>query len=347
LASRAEVTCRPEVALGILQAAFDRARTARPGAVSGADFTLAGGTVRCRLAGRGLADSVLCPFAHLAKGGSDAPDLTIELWDAEESEVASPLGPAAADLGENGAVTSSSDGRFLAHERPHSVTVLDRADGRLVGFVESSAGLPLVDRGAPLKVPLTVWCSDRDVQLVHAGLVARNGHGVLLPGPRGTGKSTTALACARAGFDFLGDDCVALRVSAEGGFIGHSVYRSTTLLRPPLASSNGVARNRAKSLYSVWETLPRQVTRVVPIDVLALPRIVSGSVPGVRPATKSEALLTLAPSSLVNRAVPAQAALSRMARLVAQVPCYWLEVDRDLAEIPRRLERLLTEAGLT
>jgi hypothetical protein len=49
--------------------------------------------------------------------------------------------------------------------------------------------------------------TQRYVVSLHAGCVARNGAGILLCGSSGAGKSTLSVACARAGFTFLSDDC--------------------------------------------------------------------------------------------------------------------------------------------
>lgn len=49
--------------------------------------------------------------------------------------------------------------------------------------------------------------TQRYVVSLHAACVARDGGGILLCGSSGTGKSTLSVACARAGFTFLSDDC--------------------------------------------------------------------------------------------------------------------------------------------
>lgn len=49
--------------------------------------------------------------------------------------------------------------------------------------------------------------TQRYVVSLHAACVARGGVGILLCGRSGAGKSTLSVACARAGFTFLSDDC--------------------------------------------------------------------------------------------------------------------------------------------
>ena len=49
--------------------------------------------------------------------------------------------------------------------------------------------------------------TQRYVVSLHAACVAHNGSGILLCGRSGAGKSTLSVACARAGFTFLSDDC--------------------------------------------------------------------------------------------------------------------------------------------
>lgn len=54
-----------------------------------------------------------------------------------------------------------------------------------------------------------------DVVPVHAACVARRGAGVLLCGTSGSGKSTLAFGCARAGWQYVGDDAAWLLPNSE------------------------------------------------------------------------------------------------------------------------------------
>ena len=57
--------------------------------------------------------------------------------------------------------------------------------------------------------------TQRYVVSLHAACVARDGAGILLCGSSGAGKSTLSVACARAGFTFLSDDCTWVLTGVE------------------------------------------------------------------------------------------------------------------------------------
>ena len=125
----------------------------------------------------------------------------------------------------------------------------------MIGWSCYRQQVSLYERGRPLHVPLCLWHCDQGFQVMHAGLVAEHGAGVLFPGMGGSGKSTTCLSCLEAGLQFLGDDFIALSQDADDIFIGHSLFGSAhlepehllrfkTLRHPPSpAPSRRCARN--------------------------------------------------------------------------------------------------------
>lgn len=338
-----------------LRTAFEAARQDGSEACVDSHYHFAGRSVHLRVVGRRLAGHVHGPFAHLAFAGSPGHParLRIDLWDEAATGIPCPL----PSLGEGSEarplVTASPDGRFVGHRRRGAVTWLDRETRHIIGCVASSDRLALHERSKPLLYLLSLWHADEGGQVVHAGLVGRNGHGALCVGPAGAGKSTVALACAGVGFDYLGDDCIGLYRGADGAFLGHSLYGSAQLdpghleRFPRLAAHaiRGDGPREAKAVLLLGELPQVRLAGSVPIRALALPRVTDRSASELHPATKGEALLALAPSSLL--AFPGQGprALKRLRWLVERLPAYWLLLGPDLREIPQRMADLLAEVG--
>jgi hypothetical protein len=214
--------------------------------------------------------------------------------------------------------------------------------------------LSLFERGKPFHFLLSVWHSDLGMMVVHAGLVARDGQGVLFPGMGGAGKSTTALASVRHGFDYLAEDYVALERAADGRFVGHSIYSSTWLETEHHQerfddlshhAQGGSGPGEDKDMLHLSDLYADRMADQATIRALALPRIVDTNQSRWRPARKGEALRTAAPSSmlcLIPR--PDPRSLERIVSLIEQVPCFWLELGRDVETIGTSMSELLDQA---
>ena len=280
-----------------LLASFESAR--RRAAVYEKSYRFCGVAARLRIAGRSLARCIEAPLAHLRVSGGGDPDLSIDLWDSDESGVPGlpPNEKHAAGrswiLGLGG-FAISPDGRFASHELGRAVVWLDRRERRIVGWITDAASLTLHQRGKPLQVLLALWASDRGLLAVHAGLVARGGRGVLVPGPSGSGKSTVTLSCLLAGYDYIGDDWIGIGYETDESVNGHGLYSSTSLAAAHAATHFPNLHAHAttpedgteKSLVLLHELFPDALGSGATIRALALPRIVSGAAARPRRASK-------------------------------------------------------------
>lgn len=327
-------------------------------------YRLAGRLVRMRVLGEELARRAHRPIAHLAvprpldPDGSwtERPELTIDLWDESAVGLACAGCVAHRDLTIQARVTASHEGRFVGEERAQVVTAFDRAAGRIVGWVGDSRRLTRYETGRPLHSQLLLWHRDRAVQAVHSGLVARNGKGVLFGGPGGSGKSTVSLTCLEAGLDYLADDYVGLEPDGRGGYRGYSLYSSTAVdpshMRrcfPDLVQHEipGELPHEDKSLVLLSELFPGQLPAVANVRAIALPRVADRVDTAIRPASTFDALLRLAPSSLM--ALPhsnsGAVGLDVLTDFVSSVPTFWLELGRDLPQIPDAVCKILEEVA--
>ena len=174
-------------------------------------------------------------FAGIVESGAGAPHATLEIETAED--------PAARDQWRDheAGTYRYPDGALAVITRgPSSVeTYLPGAVPRMqvAASTQALAGGDL--RGQPANRSIAAWLGSPTVQLVHGAAVSWDGYGVLIVGVSGRGKSTTALACARAGFSYLGDDmCVVETGSVARGIPAqvHGVFATAKL--------NADSRNR-------------------------------------------------------------------------------------------------------
>ena len=339
-----------------IAAAFEAAWSADPARRSVHRYRLAGHRVALRIAGRGLARRVPRPLSHLASDDApaDPAELRIDLWDGLETGVPCPIGNLRDafyrtwPFGRH-VLASTRDETTIGYQTFQALTLLDRAASRIVGYVAGSERLSLYELGKPLQPLLFAWLSDRQVVPVHAGLVSRNGVGILLGGAGGSGKTTTSLLCARAGFDYLGDDYIALPAAEDGAYRAYGLY-SSTWLDPDHARRFPwlVGRlMRGGTEEDKWLVVLADVEGIglaaeTKVGALALPRVTGAEETTWAPASRAEALRRLAPSSILQLPfISPGPALARMAELAQAVPVYRLELGTDLDRIPRRVAELL------
>lgn len=331
---------------------FDRAVQSFGNELDCASLSIAGEPVSVRIVGRNLAMRLLRPLRHLETSESQAvkPELTIDLWDHDGTGILPD--PRFREIQTNPHPVSD-DGRFTAHLHRNSTLALDRRERRLIGCFSEPERLSLYELGRPLHAPLAVWLTDLGTPLVHAGLIAETGRGVLLAGEGGVGKSTVAVTCLDHGFNFLSDDMIALESGRSTTFRGYSIFSSTYLEPahlerfPKLARHAITAQDQSdddKRLILLADVWPSRMERGVDIAVVVLPRIGSRKESSFGPASPAKALLALAPSSRsVNRAL-GRSGFEKIASLVEQTPCRWLELGSDLTNIPEVTKQLLDDA---
>jgi hypothetical protein len=197
-------------------------------------------------------------------------------------------------------------------------------------------------RAQPAHHALAAWLSGPKVQMVHAGAVSLEGRGVLFIGVGGRGKTTTALACAQAGFGFLGDDlCVV-----EAGDPAHGIPATVHGI---YATAKVNADTRQRLHAQDWETLgitpsgkaavalPRHVRFQRSARLVAIVAVRAGddSTPQPRRVSQRAAIQLLGSTALPiasGSGTPGHW-LSTAAALVREVPAFELGLGWDLDRV--------------
>lgn len=186
---------------------------------------------------------------------------------------------------------------------------------------------------------------------LHAAGLAKEGKGLLLVGPSGSGKSSLALSLIRQGWHYLSDDMLILRRTPLGvealplrkyfkvkRSLTNKYPELTHLLEKPLELLN------EEAYIYVDGTYPNQsVQRCIPRTII-FPRITHKGESQIGPLKQSEAFINLFRSNCYGMYFDHQIARQRleiMKDLVYQADCYEMSVGLDLYEDPTKILELL------
>jgi hypothetical protein len=331
---------------------FGRALAAGSDAQHELHLTLAGVAARMRVVGAPLAADLTRAFAPALSARPAGPvELEIDVWDEAETGVHWPEEDE--DGWEGGweldgdLVWLSTDRRVLRGHGPTWHYRFARRASRIVGSVSSAATQSVVELGRPLNLPLSLWHLDRGYQVIHGALVSRNGRGALIAGRMGAGKSTVALACLEAGYEFLGDDHVAVAVDGEND-LGHGIYGVARLAAadlarfPALEAASLEGAGATKLLIRLAELPDVRFAPAAEIRALVLPRVGRGEGAQASEASGAETLLAMVPTSVFRQPLRhGTRGVEPLARLAERVPAYWLESGSDNGSIAEAVDQML------
>jgi hypothetical protein len=304
--------------------------------------------VRLRFAGLVLAEQLGRAFEHLVGEDQREPELTIHVWDSEDSGSPPPPLPSLTPGSPRGTTVYTADnGRHFA-SRPAlgQLSAYDKATSRAWFWCSNANDLPFWEPAAPFRQILHWWLPDRGALLLHAAAVGQAEGGVLLVGAGGSGKSTSALSCLTSDLLYAGDDYVAVELEPEPRvlslFCSGKLDPDHSALLPHLPSPSfaGDGALEEKSVFYVAERFPERMCRGFPLRAIVAPRV-HGAEPEVSQRAPAQVLAALAPSTLLQLVPARQEALSAMAALLESIPAFGLEVGGPTELIPPALERLL------
>lgn len=220
--------------------------------------------------------------------------------------------------------------------------VIDRERRRAWSVKTDDAPFPFWEIGSPFRLLLHDYFAHHGLQFVHGAAVGDDARALLIVGMGGSGKSSTALACAHAGLRYLGDDyCLVDCASRQA----HCLYRSGKLVGPGdlerLRAFAGRSVNddsferggTGKGVFLVDSVVPGSLAASMPIAGIAIPRVGSDGRSRVEPASAGDALAALVPSTVGQLPGAGMADARRLERLISECRSVALVVGRDPADI--------------
>ncbi|MEO8586866.1 MAG: hypothetical protein ABI584_11950 [Acidobacteriota bacterium] len=317
-------------------------------------FTLriAGRVVRLVFAGSALVAFARDALGSLEMSGGSAPDLTVNLWDTSSTGVPPPSAPwTPDDLRPRGEIRGFSKGPvFASLSLSGGLAAFDETSVRGFFWARDANLLTIHERGAPLLSLFAWFFRAHGVNLVHAAAVGRGRDALLLAGPGGSGKSTTALLCRAFGLEHFADDYAL--VSGAPRPAVHRLYGTAKLLPSSPAmpgEGDGARLERAgsadgKTLFLLPPTPGGNDASGFALRALVVPRVAGRGETSVSPLPPAEAFRALAPSTVFQLPGAGAASLASLAALVKSVPCFALSLGGDPAQAASAVAGLLPPA---
>lgn len=313
-------------------------------------FRIAGAILCVRFAGEALIESLTPALGHLAIPAAAKADGVFHVFDTEFTgiEMVPPI-CSRDHLTGRGDIWSLQSRRFrsafLGAET--AVALMDVETATAVFWIQSAEGLPYWAKASPMRNLLHWWMERRGCQLVHGAAVGLDGEGLLITGPGGLGKSTTALACLNAGLQYLADDFLVVEPGDPAR--AHSLYSTGKLDWAQMSRFPrfaGLARNHGsplgdKAVLYLHPAFEDRLVRSLDLKAILMPRIVARPESGLVPV--SRAMLERAASFSTITLLPHASAntMAFIERLAASLPGLALELGSDIAAVPATVESLL------
>jgi hypothetical protein len=306
------------------------------------------GELSFELSGPNAPDSWL---GHALMPGPPRPSGSLHrvmVWDGISPASLPPEPPwTQADYSPLGVVEACSDESFRCafDVETNALLVCNLAKKESQVWFPNIAQLPDWAKAAPFRTLLSWLCNQDGMQMVHGAGVSVGDKAVLLAGKGGSGKSTTALACALAGMGFLGDDYCA--VDPRDNRI-HMVYRSAKVfppslgLLPALASliaSRGEGPLEKDIVY--LDAADAHLVRSATLSAILLPRIGTERETKISSATSAEATKAILPTTYMQLMGGTAVTAGLIMQLTRNLPAFHLELGTDIGAVPDAIARML------
>lgn len=226
--------------------------------------------------------------------------------------------------------------------------LLDRRRQRgLVWLAADSA--PAWELSRPACPLLNAAALDSPWTVAHGAAVGRDGRFLLLAGPGRSGKTTAALACARAGWDYAGDDYV-FADSAIGTVL--PLYASARLrhdMAPAFAdllavATRAVTREDGETRHELELTHPT-TSRLAggPVAALLLPRRAGARQVEFTPARPTDAFHALFTNTKASAPGPLDSYARKLAALAGRAPAFFVDTGPHPQAIPEAFADFLAK----
>jgi hypothetical protein len=181
---------------------------------------------------------------------------------------------------------------------------------------------------------------------LHAAGIARGGHGVVVVGMSGAGKTSIALAAAMSGWDYLGDDAILIRPGPPTAASLYSSCRVRTdmfdIFRDAMTASLGTSDDAGEIKAELdLARIGACGAGTARVAAILVPDRRGAAVPTITPIGRSETVRKLAFAARQSIQGDEASAFDKIVAFVRDVPCHGFDPGPDPFAAARALEVLL------
>ncbi len=201
----------------------------------------------------------------------------------------------------------------------------------------------------PFARVIFLWAQRHELLMLHAAAVGKDGHGVLIVGHGGTGKSTLACSCLADGFEFVSDDYCLL--SATDSHIVYPIYTNVSLnpysisKLPMFKPFEILPMQEEKGAFTVSESL---IKSGLPVEAIIFPRITDNSEPEITTDKSSKALVQVIYSTNKQLGCVFDATfVKKLSQRLWGMPVYRFSLTQDLHKNCQYLKKWIRDLPCT
>lgn len=299
--------------------------------------------VRLLFAGGGLAGQLLPSLSGVLDNKPCAePDITLYLWQDADFFECHPAVSGLRQYPDKVSVSNNASAHLQYNPEGDIFSFIDTGADSAFYCVADARRLPDYEIGTPMRMLFHWMCFKFGIAFVHAAAVGYAGRGALLIGRSGAGKSTTSLNCLLRGFDFAGDDYVAVtggdRPKALSLYSGCKITDEMLPKLPALFDCLVKTNKTQNKNVAVITARQGNIVSSLPVSVLIRPRICHAPrtvFTGLAPAVL---LMEAATSTVLQMQGGGDYTLRMIAGLCRSVPSYTAELGLDFSEITDSLK---------
>ncbi len=298
-------------------------------------------------------DLLFKPFSHLEhfRSPMDAVDFIVFVKGGSSSE--EPL-----EIWRN-MKRHAINGKVLVQMKSDRIHALFNAESEVltslnlnskIGFyyIPDIKQLPYYEKAAPMRLIMHYFAEFNDMILVHGASVSVDGKAVILAGKGGSGKTTTAIASALSGLEYLGDDYVIIDYRNR---TVHSLFCSAKIrweahqYIPSVKESSVNSPSDDKSYFFMRDLEEIKIRRDAQIAAIIIPSITPDSTPEIFKSSPLMALLLLSSSTIFQMPGSGIKTLAHLKELLQSVPVYQMTLSESSSVNAKLISNFLNDSS--